>query len=229
MEKPDKRAFKDKVYGELAGLTRALGNPHRLEIIELLAQAQFSVEQIAGQTNLSVANASQHLQVLKTAQVIDSHRRGNLVYYQLANANVFTAWKGLRALGIERNATIGKVVAEFRNSKFEPVTIDNLIRKIKSGKVTVLDVRPEQEYNQGHIAYAISIPIDQLAKRLKELPKRSEVVAYCRGPFCVFADEAVAILSKCGYKAARLDEGFPDWSLMGLPVDGALVKSNIYG
>ncbi|MGC1243138.1 MAG: metalloregulator ArsR/SmtB family transcription factor, partial [Chryseosolibacter sp.] len=216
MEKLQKRAFKDKVYGELATLTRSLGNPHRLEIIELLAQAEFSVEQIAEQTNLSIANASQHLQVLKTAQVVDTHRSGNFIYYRLANADVFRAWKALRALGVERNANIGKVVTEFRKSKFDggSVTIADLTRKIKSGKVTILDVRPEYEFNKGHIAHAVSIPIDQLSKRLKELPKRSEVVAYCRGPFCVFADEAVAILSKAGYKATRLEEGYPDWSVM---------------
>lgn len=224
MEKLQKRAFKDKVYGELATLTRSLGNPHRLEIIELLAQAEFSVEQIAEQTNLSIANASQHLQVLKTAQVVDTHRSGNFIYYRLANADVFRAWKALRALGVERNANIGKVVTEFRKSKFDggSVTIADLTRKIKSGKVTILDVRPEYEFNEGHIAQAVSIPIDQLSKRLKELPKRSEVVAYCRGPFCVFADEAVAILSKAGYKATRLEEGYPDWSVMGLPVESAV-------
>lgn len=221
MEKLQKRAFKDKIYGELAMLTRSLANPHRLEIIELLAQAEFPVEQIAEQTGLSVANASQHLQVLKAAQIVDTHRSGNFIYYRLANDDVFKAWKALRALGVERNATIGKVVTDFRKPKFdgEPVTIDNLTRKIKSGKVTVLDVRPEYEYNKGHIANAISIPIDQLTKRLKEIPKRTEVVAYCRGPFCVFADEAVSILSKAGYKATRLEEGYPDWSVMGLPVE----------
>jgi rhodanese-related sulfurtransferase len=231
MEKPDKRVFKDKIYDELASVTRSLGNAHRLEIIELLAQGEFSVEQIAEQTHLSVANASQHLQILKAAQLVDSHRTGHFINYRLANVNVFKAWKALRALGIERNATIGKVVAEFRKSKFdyEAVTIDELVRRIKSGKVTILDVRPEHEYKKGHIANALSIPIDQLAKRLKELPKRAEVVAYCRGPFCVFADEAVAILSKAGYKARRLEEGFPDWSIMGLPVEGTLVKSNLYG
>jgi len=168
---------------------------------------------------------------LKAARLVDSHRTGHFINYRLANANVFKAWKALRALGIERNATIGKAVTEFRKTKFdyEAVTIEELIRKIKSGKVTILDVRPEHEYNRGHIANALSIPIDQLAKRLKELPKRSEVVAYCRGPFCVFADEAVAILSRGGYKARRLEEGFPDWSMIGLPVEGTHVKSNVNG
>ncbi|HEX8040773.1 MAG TPA: metalloregulator ArsR/SmtB family transcription factor, partial [Chryseosolibacter sp.] len=209
-----KRAFKDKIYGELAAITRSLANPHRLEIVDLLAQADFSVEQIAEQTNLSVANASQHLQVLKAAQLVDVTRQGTFIYYRLANANVFKAWRALRTVAMERNATIEKVARDFRkpDSAPEPVSIEGLRRKMQSGKVTVLDVRPEAEYENGHIADALSIPIERLSRRLKELPKRKEIVVYCRGPFCVFADEAVAILSKAGYKVTRLEEGFPDWA-----------------
>ena len=217
----NKRDFKNKIYKELAKITKALANPHRLEIIELLAQGEFSVEQIAIQTSLSVANASQHLQVLKTAQLVDITRQGNFIHYRLANTNVFKTWKALRELGVERIATIEKLVRDFRHSKFkfESVTIDQLVKKIESGKITILDVRPEAEFNAGHIANAISIPIEQLAGRLKELPKKNEIIAYCRGPFCVYADEAVALLTKAGYNATRLGEGFPDWSLMGLPVE----------
>jgi rhodanese-related sulfurtransferase len=217
----NKRDFKNRVYEELAKITKALANPHRLEIIELLAQAEFSVEQIALQTGVSVANASQHLQVLKTAQLVDITRQGNFIHYRLANTNVFKAWKALRELGVERIATIEKLVKDFRHSKFkfESMTIDQLIKKIESGKITILDVRPEAEFNAGHIANAISIPIDELPGRLKELPKRNEIITYCRGPFCVYADEAVALLNKAGYKAIRLEEGFPDWSLMGHPVE----------
>lgn len=217
----NKRQFKDKVYSELARITKSMANPHRLEIIELLAQGEFSVEQIAEQTNLPIANASQHLQVLKMAQLVEINRQGNFIFYRLANANVFKAWKALRELGVERIEAIDKVVKEFRKSKFdfETVTIDELIEKLESGKVTILDVRPESEFKQGHIANAISIPIEELSKRLKELPKRTEIIAYCRGPFCVYADEAVALLMNAGYKATRLEEGFPDWSLMGLPIE----------
>lgn len=217
----NKRDFKDKVYGELAKITKSMANPHRLEIIELLAQGEFSVEQIAEQTHLTIANASQHLQVLKTAQLVDINRQGNFIYYRLANSNVFKTWKALRELGVERIATVEKLVKDFRKSKFdfESVSIEALVEKIELDKVTILDVRPEAEYKQGHIANAISIPIDQLAKRLKELPKRTEIVAYCRGPFCVFADEAVALLLKAGYKASRLEEGFPDWQLKALPME----------
>lgn len=217
----DKREFKDKVYGELARITRAMANPHRLEIIELLAQGEFSVEQIAMQTNLSVANASQHLQVLKTAQLVDINRQGNFIHYRLSNPNVFKTWKALRELGVERIASVEKLVKEFRNakSKTPSLKISELLRKLKREKITLLDVRPEQEYRKGHIANAISIPIDELKSRLKELPRHHQIVTYCRGPFCVYADEAVAILAKAGYKVTRLDEGFPDWSLLGLPVE----------
>jgi rhodanese-related sulfurtransferase/DNA-binding transcriptional ArsR family regulator len=217
----DKREFKNKVYNELAKVTKALGNPRRLEIIELLAQGDYSVEQISLQTDLSIANASQHLQVLKTAQLVDITRNGNFIYYRLADSNVFKAWKALRELGVERIASIEKLVKDFRQlkSKTDSVSIDELLKKLKAGKITILDVRPQNEFNSGHIAQAISIPIDQLRNRLKELPKRNEIIAYCRGPFCVYADEAVALLNKAGYKATRLEEGFPDWQVMGLPVD----------
>jgi rhodanese-related sulfurtransferase len=220
----NKREFKNEVYGELAIITKAMANAHRLEIIELLAQGEFSVEQIAQQTYLSIASASQHLQVLKVAQLVDINRQGNFIYYRLANNNVFKAWKALRDLGIERIATIEKLVKDFRKSKydFETVTNDELLRKLESGNVTVLDVRPEAEYKKGHIAHALSIPIDQLSKRIKELPKGTEIVAYCRGPFCVFADDAVVLLSKAGYKVKRLEDGFPEWQLLELPVEVSL-------
>jgi rhodanese-related sulfurtransferase len=217
----NKREFKDKVYDELATITKALANPHRLEIIELLAQGDYSVEQISIQTDLSVANTSQHLQVLKTAQLVEITRNGNFIYYRLANVNVYKAWKALRELGVERIANIEKLVRDFRKSKqkFDSLTIDDLVKKLKTGKVTILDVRPESEYNKGHIPNSISIPFAQLPERMKELPKRSEIVAYCRGAFCVQADEAVMLLNKSGYKAIRLEEGFPDWQVSGLPIE----------
>ncbi len=219
-----KREFKDRIYSGLAKITKALSNPHRLEIIELLAQGEFSVEQIATHTNLSIANASQHLQVLKTSQLVEINRQGNFIYYQLANIDVFKAWKALRGLGVERITSIEKIIKDFKQSKFylESITINELIDRIQKGSVTILDVRPETEYNRGHIENALSIPIEQLTQRLKELPKRNQIISYCRGPFCVFADEAVALLTKNGYKALRLQEGFPDWQLEGLPVEVSL-------
>ena len=217
----NKREFKDKVYQELAKITKSLSNPHRLEIIELLAQGEFSVEQIATNTSLPIANASQHLQSLKISQLVEINRQGNFIYYRLANVNVFKAWKALRELGVERISSIEKIIKDFKQAKFslESLSINELISKLKKGRVTILDVRPDAEYRKGHIANAVSIPIEQLPQRLKELPKRNEIIAYCRGPFCVFADEAVALLDKRGYKAIRLEEGYPDWQLEGLPVE----------
>lgn len=217
----DKRQFKDKVYDELAKVTKALANPHRLEIIELLAQGDYSVEQLSIQTNLSVANASQHLQVLKTAQLVEVTRNGNFIYYRLANTNVFKAWKALRELGVERIASVEKLVKDFRKSRpqFESVSVEDLFKNLGSGEVTILDVRPEAEFRKGHIVNSLSIPFDQLPRRLKELPKRKTIIAYCRGPFCAYADDAVALLNKSGYKARRLEEGYPDWAVMGLPVE----------
>lgn len=200
---------------ELATITKALANPHRLEIIELLAQGDYSVEQISLQTDLSIGNASQHLQVLKAAQLVDVTRDGNFIFYKLANSNVFKAWRALRELGVERIASIEKLIRDFRKAKSDSLTIEELRKKLKEGKITIIDVRPEREFNAGHIANAISIPIDELRGRLEELPKRNEIIAYCRGPFCVYADEAVALLNQAGYKATRLEEGFPDWEAMG--------------
>ncbi len=219
-----KRDFKDSIYAELAKITKAMANPHRLEIIELLAQGEYPVEQIAAQTNLSIANASQHLQLLKTSRLVEINRQGNFIYYRLANLNVFKAWKALRELGVERISSIEKIIKDFKQAKFslESITINELIDRIENKSVTILDVRPEAEYKKGHITNALSIPIEQLAQRLKELPKRNQIVAYCRGPFCVFADEAVALLTKNGYKAIRLEEGFPDWEVEGLPVEVSL-------
>jgi len=217
----NKRQFKNKIYTELAGIAKSIANPHRMEIIELLAQGEFSVVEIAGQTSLPVANASQHLQVLKQAQLVEINRKGNFIFYRLSNDNVFKAWKALRQLGVERISTIETIVKEFRKSRFDfqSVTIDELIEKLESGKITILDVRPESEYRHGHIANAVSMPIEELSKRLRELPKRTEIIAYCRGPFCVYADEAVALLTEAGYKATRLAEGFPDWKQLDLPVE----------
>lgn len=215
----EKRTFKTRVYTELAKMTKALANPHRMEIIDLLAQGPFSVEQIASQTDMSVANASQHLQVLKNARLVDVYKKGNFVFYHLSNEKVYDAWRSLRELGMNQMAEVEKLIHDFRYSKYklESVTAEELLSKMEKDEAIVLDVRPEEEYHHGHIPSAISIPIEQLVDRLYELPKDKEVIAYCRGPFCLFADEAVAILHQKGFKAKRLQEGFPDWSVKGLP------------
>ena len=218
-----KREFKDRVYGELAKVTKALANPHRLEIIDLLAQGPFTVEQIANYTGMSVANASQHLQTLKTAKLVMISRDGNFINYSLTGDNIYDAWCGLRKLGQVYNSEIEKVVNDFRkgHGNMESIDSESLARMIRNDEVILLDVRPGEEYNRGHIHKAISIPIEELGQHIKDLPKNKMIVAYCRGPFCVYADEAVAMLKKKGYTAKRMEEGFPDWAAKGLPVQYA--------
>lgn len=217
----NKRDFKDKVYSELAKVTKALANARRMEIVDLLAQGPFSVEQIAQQTNMSIANTSQHLQVLKTAWLVEVTRKGNFIFYHLSGEKVFDAWRALRALGMVQNAEVERLMHDFRNAKhqLESVTIDELLSKMEAQEVVVLDVRPEEEFRRGHIHQALSMPVEHLFERLKELPADKEIIAYCRGPLCVFADEAVALLHEKGFKAKRLEEGFPDWQAKGLPVE----------
>ncbi|MFN4763192.1 ArsR/SmtB family transcription factor [Gillisia sp. Q332] len=217
----EKREFKNKIYTELAKVTKALGNPRRMEIIDLLAQGPFSVEKIAEQTSLSVANASQHLQVLKGALLVEISRKGNFIYYHLAGESVFQVWRALRELGLAQNAEAEKLVHDFYHSEnqLEPVTLKELRQKITGQDVVILDVRPGEEYEHGHIKEAISIPVEELAGRMDELPRDSEIIAYCRGPLCVYADEAVSLLREKGFKAKRLKEGYPDWKAMGFPAE----------
>ncbi|RAJ08647.1 rhodanese-related sulfurtransferase [Chitinophaga skermanii] len=216
----NKRAFKDSVYGELAKVTKAMSNPHRLEIIDLLAQGPFSVEDIANNTGMPIANASQHLQHLKAAKLVRITRNGNFMLYSLAGENVYQAWASLRELGMVYNNAVEKVVTDFRKGygEMETVDIDTLAKLIEQNEVILLDVRPQEEYNRGHIHHAMSIPIATLEQQLKQLPKNKTFIAYCRGPFCVYADEAVALLHREGFQAKRMDGGFPDWMLKGLPI-----------
>ncbi|WP_262711663.1 metalloregulator ArsR/SmtB family transcription factor [Niastella caeni] len=201
-------------------MVKAMANPHRLEIVDLLGQGEKTVEEIAGETGMSVANTSQHLQVLKSANLVEIRREGNFINYKLTHEEIYKSWQNLRELGLNHIAEMEKLVKDFREKRnsLEALKIDELLTKMKSKNVVVLDIRPETEFQNGHITGAINIPIEELATQLKNLPKNKEYVAYCRGPFCVFADEAVAVLNKKGYSAKRLNEGFPDWVLKGLPV-----------
>ena len=211
----EKRVFKDKVYTILADLVKAMANPHRLEIIDLLAQGERSVEEIALETNTSVANASQHLQTLKRANLVEIRRQGNFVHYRLGSDNVYKSWCNLRTIGLESLAEVDRLVKDFRTQRnsLEPLSLQELLTRIHAKNIVLLDVRPQQEFNAGHIPDAINIPIDQLITRIKELSKSKQYIAYCRGPFCVFADDAVQILTKKGFKARRLEEGYPDWKI----------------
>jgi rhodanese-related sulfurtransferase len=216
-----KRAFKARLFGEFARIGKALSSPHRLHLIELLAQGERTVEQLAGELGLPVANVSQHLQVLRSARLVAARREGLYAHYALADPQVFRLWQTLRDLGQARLAEIDRVVTEYlgRRDDMEAVGADELLRRLRDGDVAVLDVRPRQEYEAGHIAGARCVPPEELEARLRQLPRGTEVVAYCRGPYCVFADEAVALLRANGYRARRLTEGFPDWLGRGLPAE----------
>ena len=218
----NKREFKDKVYTELSKVAKAMSNPIRLEIIDLLAQGPFTVEQIANYTGQSIANASQHLQNLKNAKLVQISKKGNYVNYSLSSENVYNTWIALRELGIQANAEVEKVISDFRTGQsadLRAIDAETLKGMIDKDEIILLDVRPEEEYERGHIYKALSKPIDQLDDSLKDLPNNKMLVAYCRGPFCVYADEAVALLQKRGYNAVRLEEGYPEWALKGLPIE----------
>jgi rhodanese-related sulfurtransferase/DNA-binding transcriptional ArsR family regulator len=215
-----KRAFKDRLYAEFARIGKAVANPHRLELLEVLAQGERTVESLADETGQSVANTSRHLQQLRQAQLVLTRREGLFIHYRLAGPEVVTMMLALRRTAEQHLAEVDRVVHDFfgERDRFEPVTPDELSRRMSSGEIVLLDVRPEQEYAAGHIAGARSIPVVDLAARIDELPHDAEFVAYCRGPYCVYADDAVTVLRANGRKATRLSDGYPEWWLSGRPV-----------
>lgn len=219
-----KRQFKDQLYAQFARIGKALASPHRLELLDLLAQSERTVEELAGEANLPVANVSQHLQVLRAAQLVDVRREGLYAHYRLADQRVFQVWQALRELGDLQLAEVNQLARNFLQdrSTFQSITAKELLQRLDAGSVLVLDVRPETEYRSGHIAGARSIPIDELESRLDELPREQEIIAYCRGPYCLFADEAVTFLLQHGYDARRLIEGLPDWQALDLPVTAGM-------
>jgi rhodanese-related sulfurtransferase len=214
------REFKNRLYGQLARLGKALSNPHRLEILELLAQGERTVESLTEEMELPVANTSQHLQALKQASLVESRKSGLFVHYRLADPSIFELSKAVRSVAERRLSDFERLVHEHfgDRSRVEPVGMDELLKRARSKRVVVLDTRPAGEYVAGHIAGAISVPVDELHRRLKELPKDKEYVAYCRGPYCVYADRAVELLRARGRRARRLVEGFPEWRSAGFPV-----------
>jgi rhodanese-related sulfurtransferase/DNA-binding transcriptional ArsR family regulator len=224
----DHRAFKDSLYSEFARIGKAFANPHRLEFLDLLAQREWSVEELAQETRLSVANASQHLQVLRAAQLVETRRDGLRVYYRLADEDVFRLLQVVRDLSEKRLAEIDRIVDTFLGSRdeFEPVDAQSLLNRLSDDDVVVLDVRPSGEYKAGHLPGARSIPIHELESRLAELSREREIVAYCRGPYCVYADEAVELLTDRGFRARRFTHGFPDWQIAGLPVERELTAKD---
>src|SRR5215216_5546693 len=226
MDAATHREFKDRLFEQFARVGKALSSPRRLEIVDLLAQGERTVEEIAGQTSMSVASASQHLQALKAARMVEARREGLYAHYRLADEGVFRTWQAVRALAESRLSEVDGVVESYLENRnaLEAVDATVLMERLSDGSVVVLDVRPEEEYRAGyragHIPGAISVPVDALEATLQTLLKDREIVAYCRGPYCVFSDEAVAFLRSRGYRAYRLRQGLPDWRAAGMPVEG---------
>ncbi|MDP8950202.1 MAG: metalloregulator ArsR/SmtB family transcription factor [Actinomycetota bacterium] len=222
------RAFKDSLYAEFAVLGKALANPHRLELLDLLAQGERSVEELAKAAALSLANASAHLQVLRQARLVEAEKRGLNVVYRLASPEVFELWRTLRDVGSARLAEIDRLVENYFTDRdeLEAVDKDELLRLMADEVVVVIDTRPEIEYEQGHISSARSVPVEKLKQQLEELPRNVEVVTYCRGPYCVYSDEAVRLLRSHGFKARRLSEGFPEWRAAGYPIEAKQTKKD---
>ena len=215
------RQFKNQLYGQFARLGKALASPQRLELLDLLAQAERTVESLAVEVESSTANTSQHLQALRRAGLVETRKHGLFAYYRLADPSVVELCAALRAVAEKQYADLDRIVRDQfgDRSECEPVQMAELLRRARKGEVVILDTRPAREYAFGHIAGALSVPIDDLHGRLRSLPKSKSYVAYCRGPYCVYADQAVAQLRKAGRRVQRLAGGFPEWKSAGLPIE----------
>lgn len=213
---------KQAIYESLAEVAQALGHAHRLELLEHLAQGVRSVEELSARAHLSFANTSRHLQILRRARLVDTERRGKHMLYSLAgDAEVVALIKALGRVGERNVAEVDRVMADYFRARdaLEPVSREDLVSRLHDGAVTVLDVRPEDEFAVGHLPSALNIPLAELERRLGELPADREVIAYCRGPYCVLSFEAVAALRERGYLVRRLEDGYPEWKAAGLPVE----------
>lgn len=217
MKPTTKRRFKNALFDELARVGKALASGRRLELVDVLAQGERTVEELAHETAQSVANTSRNLQVLREAHLVEARRARNYMHYRLADDQVTRLWLCLRGVGETRIAEVQRLVRDYLQERegLQAMDARELRRRLQAGRVTVVDVRPVVEYQAGHIAGARSIPAEELRRRLDELPKSNLIVAYCRGPYCVFADEAVALLARQGFRAVRLEGGYPDWKFAG--------------
>jgi ArsR family transcriptional regulator len=213
---------KQVIFQNLAEVAQALGHAHRLELLERMAQGPRSVEELANATDLTIANTSRHLQLLRRVRLVEAERQGKRIFYRLAgDGEVVSLLKALGVVGERNIAEIQGVMRDFFSQRdaLEAISRKELATRLKDRTVTVLDVRPEAEFSLGHLPGAINIPIAELKRQLSDLPKRREIVAYCRGPYCVWSFEAVATLRAKGYRVRRLEDGFPEWKAAGLDVE----------
>lgn len=213
---------KQAIYGHLATIAQAIGHPHRIGIMEQLAQGRHSVEALSAACGLGFANTSRHLQILRRARLVEARRQGKHVLYSLAGADVVVPLlRALGAVGERNSAEVRQLMADFFHARdaFAPVSREDLLARLQDGEVTLVDVRPEDEFALGRIPGALNIPLDELERRLDRLPRDQGIVAYCRGPFCVLGFEAVSLLRARGYRAQRLEDGFPEWMAAGLEVE----------
>lgn len=215
--------FKKSLFQQFAVVAKALGNANRLELLEFLAQSERSVDALARVAGLSVANTSQHLQQLRQAGLVVSRRHAQKVFYRLSGEDVSALVDALRVVAERHRDQVRRLVDDYLSVKdaLEPVPAQELLARVREGLVTVLDVRPAEEYAAGHLPGAINVPLEELEQRLHELDPRTEVVAYCRGPHCVLAFDAVSRLREQGIEARRLEGGLPEWRLAGLPVEAS--------
>lgn len=215
------RRFKDEIYEQFARLGKAVSSPKRLELLDLLCQCERTVEMLAAETGMTVANTSQHLHVLRAARLVEAEKEGLYVKYRLTDQAVCDFFRSLRMLAERRLAEIEQITRQFLEGRedLEAVDRDSLLERVRQGEVTVLDVRPAEEHRAGHIRGAISIPLKELEARLSELPRNQEIVAYCRGPYCVLAIRAVEVLREKGFRAVRLEDGVSDWRARGFAVE----------
>ncbi len=209
---------KAELYEQFARVGKALASPKRLELLDLLAQGGRSVEDLAAEAGLGVSACSAHLQVLHRARLVTTRKQGTRVFYSLAGDDVTRLYAGVRQVAAAHLAEVGPACHAYLGDDVEQITRDELLRRARAGDVTILDVRPAAEYSAGHISGAVSIPLSQLSQRLAELPPDTEIVAYCRGPYCVLAHDAVRLLRAHGRAARRLADGMPEWRLSGFPV-----------
>lgn len=219
MKNPN-RLFKDAIYEQFSRIGKAVSSPSRLELLDILCQGERTVETLAKETGLTVANASQHLRVLRAARLVETEKQGVFVKYRLADQAVCEFFRAMRVLAESRLAEVELIKRQFLDGRegMEPVDRDDLLRRVKEGSVTVLDVRPAEEYETGHISGAISLPLGELKRQLSKLPRNQEIVAYCRGPYCVLSIQAVEMLRAKGFKAVRIEEGIQDFRAMGFPI-----------